>query len=110
MKTVETVADEVLREGLDDWIPIDVLLWHAKKSAMRSGCEFKEIVRGVLRFLLAEDLVMIGDIGDSGFESWSISPVEAVDRAIYLCDSMGWEPFGGACWIANTKKGSGRVS
>jgi hypothetical protein len=50
-----------------------------------------------------------GDIGSTGFESWSDPPPVMARRVVELCGSFDWMPFGGACWLSNTELGAQRA-
>jgi hypothetical protein len=109
MMEIDEIADEVLREGVDDWVPIDVLLWYAQQASHGSQDSFEKLVAMVLEFLLSNGLMLVGEIGDSGFESWNDSPNEAVGRVIRECERVSWKPLGGLFWLSNTRKGTRRV-
>lgn len=106
---VENIADEILREGLDDWVPLDTLIWSAREVAVKSECDFKTMTIDVLNFLLSEGFALVGDISDSGFTSWTTPPAETIERIVVACEAMGWQPAGGLCWISTTPKGDQRV-
>ncbi len=106
MTGTEKIARTLLREGEDDWWPIDVLIWHAREVSPESADDFKSVAVAVLRFLLFEELATVGDIGESGFESWSTSLDETVEIVVSKCETVNWEPLGGLCWMSNTAKGN----
>ena len=106
MTGVEEISYALLREGVDDWWPIDVLLWHAREASPDPADSFKEVAVSVLGFLLSQDLATVGEIGESGFEPWSTSFDETMETVVSKCESVNWEPFGGLCWISNTAKGN----
>lgn len=109
MAEVETTADRVLREGLDDWVPLDLILWYARDESRDTSKSFEEYAVRLLRYLLSEGLMTIGELGASGFEAWQESPDEAVKRVVSACDEVDWEPLGGLFWLSNTTKGNQRV-
>ena len=94
-KIIEPLAERILREAEDDWIPLDMLLWHSRESAAQEGEDFKQVAIDVLRFLLEGELMEIGDLSASGFEAW-IGPLdEIVQRVAADAESVNWEPLGG---------------
>ncbi|MEY9950015.1 hypothetical protein [Kitasatospora sp. GAS1066B] len=104
----ENVALEVLREGADDWVPIDALLWHAR--AVSGGEDFRRVAIESLAFLMTRGLAMVGDIGESGFEPWRGELQAVLDRVTACCAALNWEPQGGCCWISATADGSAFVN
>ena len=106
MTAVEQVVRGVLLEGVDDWLPLDVLIWHARQHAQGVPGGFKQVVLDALEKLLAERLALVGDIGDRGFQSWSVPTAEAIGRIVAECNAVNWEPYGSLCWISNTLEGT----
>ncbi|MCO5968918.1 hypothetical protein [Actinoallomurus soli] len=109
MTEAHEIADEVLREGADDWVPLDSLIWYARESASNSGSDFKRLAIEALEFLLSEELVLVGDLGESGFEPWATSTTKTIERIVAACESTDWKPSGGLCWLSTTPKGDQRV-
>lgn len=109
MTEIENIADEILKEGLDDWVPLDTLIWSAREVAEKSEYDFKSLTIDVLHFLLSEGLALVGDIGDSGFDAWTTPPAETIERIVAACERLDWQPAGGLCWISTTPKGDQRA-
>ncbi|MFP8964834.1 hypothetical protein ACLIYP_30355 [Streptomyces nanhaiensis] len=103
------LVDRVLAEAVDDWIPVDMLLWHAREEAKRSGEDFRQVAVALLEVLLEEHLMELGDLGESGFEAWNSPVGDQVRRFVDGCESVGWEPFGALWWLAITPEGLRRV-
>ena len=59
MTEVENIADEILREWLGDWVPLDTLIWSAREVAEKSERDFKNLTIDVLHFLLSEGLALV---------------------------------------------------
>jgi len=110
MTDARQIAANVLRDGLDDWVPIDTLIWYAREASSKSGYSFKEVAVDVIDYLLTEGLAVAGDIGEDGFEEWTGSPTEVMQRVVAKCESLNWQPYGGACWLSNTKKGNEQLA
>lgn len=52
----------------------------------------------------------VGEIGDTGFEPWTTSPVEdTVERVVRDCQAANWSPRLGLCWLSNTPEGDRRA-
>ena len=107
---IESIIDTLLREGLDDWLPVDTLLWHVREAFPAPPDRFKNLVPAVLHRLLADRLMVVGDLGESGFEPWEDTPEKTVERVIAGLEALGWEPLGGFCWLADTPQGAQRAS
>src|SRR5436189_6457627 len=105
MSNVNAITNEVLREGLDDWVMLDTLIWLAKEDSLQSNVDFRETVLSVLTVLIDEGLAEVGDLHDQGVRPWSGSTEDVVSRVAASCERLSWEPMGGVCWIANTPKG-----
>jgi hypothetical protein len=110
MTGIEQIVAHVLREGLDDWVPIDTLLWYARQDSPEPIEAFKQVAISAMEILLFEGLSVIGDIGDEGFAEWPGPPVEVIGRVVAECDAVDWQPFGAVCWLSNTEKGTRRIT
>lgn len=62
------VFADVLIEGLDDWVPIDQLVWAAREGA--KGRPSKAFFAELLHFLLENNLIQIGELAAEGFSPW----------------------------------------
>ncbi|MFE7595473.1 hypothetical protein ACFU6K_39360 [Kitasatospora sp. NPDC057512] len=99
------VFADVLIEGLDDWVPIDQLLWAAKEGA--AGRPWKAFFAELLRHLLDNGLIRIGELAEEGFSPWSGETDEVVRRVLEDLDGLAWEPrLGSRAWISNTGAGN----
>lgn len=96
---------ELLEEALDDWLPVDQLLWCARQEAERSGGDFRKISVQLLRFLLERKLMVIGELGDEGVDAWTSSVEESVARFVKGCEQYDWVPQGALWWMDITPDG-----
>lgn len=95
----------MLIEGLDDWVPIDQLLWAAREGAQ--GRPWKEFFAELLRFLLEHDLIQIGELAAEGFSPWRGEVGDVAQFVLDDLERLSWEPkLGSRAWIANTEAGS----
>lgn len=107
---IERVVAPALDEGLDDWVPVDTLIWNARQVVPRDSDRFAGFFASVLDRLLREELMVVGEIGNTGFEPWPAATVaDTVDRVVRDCQAVGWLPQGGLCWLASTPKGKQRA-
>ncbi|MFG2305283.1 hypothetical protein [Actinacidiphila glaucinigra] len=96
---------DVLVEGLDDWVPIDQLIWAAQEGA--NGRSWKEFFAELLHFLLENDMIQIGELAAEGFSPWSGAADEVVRLVLDDLERLSWEPkLGSRAWIANTEAGN----
>ena len=109
MSDVETIALEILAEGLDDWVPVDSVIGSARDAAAHTGTDFRSLATATITHLIKTGLMVAGDLGNEGFERWPEPPAAMAHRVIDQCESFGWEPLGAACWLANTAAGDERA-
>lgn len=99
------VFADVLIEGLDDWVPIDQLIWAAREGG--KGRPWKAFFSELLHFLLENNLIQIGELGAEGFSPWKGEAGEVVQLVLDDLERLSWEPkLGSRAWIANTKAGN----
>ncbi|WP_042388408.1 hypothetical protein [Streptacidiphilus melanogenes] len=99
----EQIIEEILYEGLEDWVPIDTVIGWARETAPD---EFKSLTTSVLEELLGNGWMLAGDIGDQGFEPRQGEWQATLQTLLQELEEMQWAPFGGGCWLANTEAGS----
>ncbi|WP_405771270.1 hypothetical protein [Streptomyces sp. NBC_01538] len=68
------VFADVLIEGLDDWVPIDQLIWAAREGV--KGGSWKGFFAELLNSLLENDLIQIGELAAEGFSPWRGRPAK----------------------------------
>ncbi|MFF7634365.1 hypothetical protein ACFZB9_14610 [Kitasatospora sp. NPDC008050] len=109
MTDIDGIVREILREGLDDWVPVDTLLWYVRQESPAPEESFKATFVETIRYLLSEGLMLVGEIGESGFEPWPGTVSQIIERLVAACDAVSWTPFGSVCWLSNTSAGSSRI-
>lgn len=105
------LAAALLAEGLADWIHLSDIDWFVRR-------EFPEVPEAgiprlaaeVIRELISEGLVEVGDVTQAGFTAW-VGPVDAsVGRIEAEWLALGRPPIpGDVCWLANTEIGDERT-
>jgi hypothetical protein len=98
---------EILRAGLDDWIPVDEVLW-VSTSGDRSEASKARVGR-VLEQLFRGDLMVPGDLA-GGFQDWPGGTGEWLARARSELDRFGWRPMGAGFWLRLTQAGEQRCA
>lgn len=101
----ESAIQEILTEGLDDWVPIDRVIGEARDSASDEGVTLRDAAVGLVRALVDSGLMIPGNITEDGFEPWKGNCGQLTSQVIRQCDELGWEPLGAGCWLANTPEG-----
>src|SRR3954466_2740671 len=103
---VSSLAQAILEAGVDDWVPlraIDGLAVQLRPDDSLS--ERKAAVLDVLKGLMGDGLVVVGDVTDGGFFEWPEDQVSSLARLTSdyaVEDPRHWE-F--AVWVANTPRG-----
>ncbi|MGR4880275.1 hypothetical protein ACIPUC_12670 [Streptomyces sp. LARHCF249] len=110
MKNDDDICRELLDEGLDDWVPVDLLVTLAYELSEQSGESERDIAARVLSHLLHSGLMQVGELGETGFEAWPEEADAAVRRVIEALDAVEWDPELGVCWLANTPEADQLVS
>ncbi|GAA2090914.1 hypothetical protein GCM10009801_56220 [Streptomyces albiaxialis] len=100
-----TLVEEVLAEGDEDWVMVDFLIGVAEEHVSAQGGDFKSVSLELLKTLLEEELMEIGELGETGFEAWECPVEESVERFREGSERYAWKPMGALWWLANTSKG-----
>jgi hypothetical protein len=66
MVTEERALSDLLYQGLDDWVPLHAVVWYATHGHIDTASQ--ALVLRVLRRLFSDDLMVPGDLGETGFE------------------------------------------
>jgi hypothetical protein len=99
------VFADVLIEGLDDWVPIDQLIWAAREEV--KDRPWQEFFSDLLRFLLESGFIQIGELAAEGFSPWIGETGKIVQLVLDDLERLSWEPkLGSRAWIANTQTGN----
>ena len=63
----EAIAS-MLIEGLDDWVPLQNLIWHGTEVAAHTGAPLERVVSDLLVAVASAGLMRVGELGDTAFE------------------------------------------
>ncbi|MBO8186824.1 hypothetical protein [Streptomyces spirodelae] len=85
---------------------VDFLIGTAEDHTSAHGGDFREVSLALLKELLDDGLMEIGELGESGFEAWEEPIDQILDKFKRACEACNWKPMGGLWWLANTTKGS----
>lgn len=102
---------ELLRRGADDWVMAADLAWIAKSAGGAvTDEEILETALRIIRSVVDEGLMQLGDVTDDGFFEWDLTPEEAIERVEREWRALRRPPdLGDVCWLANTSVGDVRV-
>ena len=106
---IDHLAQEILRVGFDDWVPLLAVDGLARQSGARNDAEAIELGLAAIRTLVERGLAVIGQVADQGFIE-SDTPLDAslarIERAWRTLDSDEW---GFISWLRNTPAGDARA-
>lgn len=105
------VIDELLIRGVDDWVTAADVAWLAKSVAGATSDEdVLDVATTIIKEVMNEGLMQVGDVTDGGFFEWDLSPEDALERVIREWRTLGRSPdLGEVCWLANTPAGDARA-
>lgn len=92
-----TVVDELLARTEVDWVSLHDVVWYSTEGD-RSATAKQRTVE-VLRYLFASDLMVPGDLGETGFEDWTGSLDAWEEHAIADLERLDWNPMGDGFWL-----------
>jgi hypothetical protein len=110
MNLIESI-DEILMLGLDDWIQASEIASVARTvgGAATEG-EVQRLSLDIIRGVIKEGLMAVGDVTTQGFHAWVLSTEEALERIEREWKALGRNPsLGEICWLSNTEKGDKRA-
>jgi len=91
---VRLVAQEILREGLDDWVPLVVVAGFARRLGARDDAEAVHAVLAAIR-----------EVAASGFVAWTEPLDQALARIERAWRTTDRDVWGYGCWLSNTTIG-----
>jgi hypothetical protein len=108
---VESLAGEILHEGLDDWVPLLAVSGRARSLGSRTGDEVRDVSLQAIRALVVAGLVEIGEVFEgTGFCAWDEDLDTSLERVRAIWETTEPERWGFAVWVSNTPAGNERAS
>ena len=92
-----SVTDELLASGAVDWVSAHDLVWVSTEGDRSTTAKQRTV--DVLRHLFSSDLMVPGDLGETGFEDWTGSPDDWERRAVADLERLNWNPMGDGFWL-----------
>ena len=103
------LSAEVLREWLDDWVPLAAVCGWAGRLGARSDGEAERMSIATVGELVEQGLVVLGEVSDGGFTP-SREPLE---QSLARLEGVGQveerDRRGFGCWLSNTRRGDARA-
>ncbi len=79
--STSSCINEILVRGLDDWIQAAEVASIARTHGGAKGDdETRKISIEIVRELLNRDLIQIGEVSSTGFQSWNLSEVDVLAK------------------------------
>ena len=101
----DEAVTSMLIEGLDDWVPLQSLIWHGTEVAEHTSEPLETVVADLLVAVGSAGRMRVGELGDTAFELWAEAEDYNVARVLEECRFYEWSPLGAGCWLANTAEG-----
>jgi hypothetical protein len=109
-EAAEFTEREVLMSGVDDWVDmLEVVSFVREATSGLDEAGALPLAIEVVKRLMHQGLVQVGDVGNEGFTPWSGS-TSAVERRLDEAATTVTFPlrFSDVCWIQNTAAGHER--
>jgi hypothetical protein len=102
---IESIGKEILKAGLDDWVPLAAVDGFIRQMGGVPDSEAPDLAVEVIRRLATAGLIEIGQVSDGGFKRLDL-PLEVVLKHLVEAwrtqDRNNW---GFAFWLNNTPEG-----
>ncbi|GAA4889164.1 hypothetical protein [Saccharopolyspora cebuensis] len=110
MNEINDPVDEILEEGLDDWVMLVSIVRLAEERRLGDQQGARTLATALIHELIVGEWMVPGEIGNSGFEPWKDPPADAAARVVGNIDSVGWNFVDNVVvWFDNTDKGNQRA-
>lgn len=104
-----SIQEEVLVEGLDDWVYASWVYGCAADSRSEDYPTARSLAIGTITELIVKGLMTPGDIRDGRHQPWALDIGDAIIRIVdlWLLDWPDSPPSPGAIvWLSNTESGN----
>jgi len=101
------LAEDLLARAAEDWVSAADVIDMMRRSGLTEPSDLRDLAVGVIARLLVEELVVAGDVQDSGHVPWPVAAGEAIVRIASLWAAEE-DPFvmpGSIVWLDTTERG-----
>jgi hypothetical protein len=109
MSSTNELKNEIVVHGIDDWIDaaeVVSIIINMEGVTIKDEGIIKEKSIELIKKVLQENLMIIGNVDREGFKPWSLSIEESIQKVKTKWESLERLPgLGQVCWLKNTEKG-----
>ena len=107
LQSLQLCIDNLLMRGTDDWIDASEVAGIAfEVGGAKSTDDVRLLALAVIRHVVQEGLVEVGDVTTDGFRRWSTSTNECIERVEREWNALGRNPrLSEIAWFQNTAAG-----
>jgi hypothetical protein len=100
------LLEDALARGVEDWVHVAEFSAIARRASATSIEALRALAIGLITQALVNELMVAGDVDESGFHPWTGTVGDAVVRIVRSWDPVeAYPPAGSVAWLANTPKG-----
>lgn len=106
-ESARTLAEDLLARAAEDWVSAAEVIDLVRRSGITDPLTLRDLAVGLIARLLAEGMVVAGDIEGIGYSPWPLSPAEAILRVASEWAAEA-DPFvmpGSIVWLDTTARG-----
>jgi hypothetical protein len=83
----------------------NVIAYTWEAASLNPETDYRAAAIELLRYLLDNDLMAIGELREEGFEPWKIPLDESLRKFVNACRAYDWHPQGALWWLSLTDIG-----
>lgn len=104
------VIDEILDDGVDDWMLLHTVVGIVREQYDGDTDDARADASVIIRELLEGEWMIAGDLKDT-FIPWNSTPSVSCERILQQLDAKDWDSVGNViAWLCNTPKGNERAA
>lgn len=106
-KAQDSVRDDILREGCDDYVSASWVYGVAMETGLVSDADIRALAVGVIAELISTGMMIAGGFVESEYVPWDCPGSEAIGRIAYRWATVGnIDPIANEIvWLSNTPEG-----
>ena len=106
---ISDLAKQILRNGLDDWVPLGAVAGLVRKSGLSSDQAIRAATAALVKELTSEGLAVLGRVTPHGFVLISEPAAIAIDRIVSASSPDAGDAWHFDAWLSNTEKGDALI-